>query len=115
MTGENAAAERRHRSDLAPRKIRIPVIMTWIGDLDADGARVDVARPRPGGGSGMPSASRFGDKLDDVAVRQNHVMGGYLGCRRAKLPDRGLIVRHACIVQDDHVGRRAIPALAVIR
>src|SRR5262249_36162438 len=46
--GEKAAAERRHRRDLPFRKGGIAMVMSGIGNLDADRARIDVALPRPG-------------------------------------------------------------------
>src|SRR5262249_7999374 len=47
MTGEDAAAERRPRRNLAARKLRIAMIVSRVGDLDADRARVDVGLTRP--------------------------------------------------------------------
>src|SRR5262249_23853877 len=43
-----AATERRHRRDLPFRKGGIAMVMSGIGDFDADRARIDVALPRPG-------------------------------------------------------------------
>src|SRR6516225_10096723 len=48
VAGENAAAERRHRRNLPFRKGGIAMVMSGIGNLDADRARIDVALPRPG-------------------------------------------------------------------
>src|SRR5215467_5601676 len=48
VAGTDAATERRHRRDLPFRKGGIAMVMSGIGDLDADRARIDVALPRPG-------------------------------------------------------------------
>src|SRR5262249_51474476 len=46
--GKSAAAERRPRRNLPFRKGGIAMVMSGIGNLDADRARIDVALPRPG-------------------------------------------------------------------
>src|SRR5262249_28035922 len=51
---------------------------------------------------------------DDIAVLQHDVMCRHLACGIAKMVDRILIVRHPGIVQHDHIGCAAAPALVVI-
>ena len=69
----------------------------------------------PGGCPGVPCAPRLRHQLDDVAVLQHDIVRGDFARGRAELPDRGVIVAHAGVVQHDHVGLGAVLALAVVR
>ena len=71
MPGENAAAECRHCRNMPPGKIGIAVLVPRIGDLYANGARVDVGISRPGRNSGMPRSPQLRDELDDAPVLQH--------------------------------------------
>src|SRR5262245_50092963 len=53
--------------------------------------------------------------VDDIAVRQHGVVCRNLAARVGRPPDRVLVVRHASVMQDDHVGRAAALALVVVR
>ena len=57
----------------------------------------------------------LGHALHDAAVFQHDVMRRYVGARGAELRDRAFHVRHAGVVQHDHVGQAALVAVAVIR
>ena len=102
----DAAAQRDHGGDLAQRKVRIAPVMAAIDDLDADRTGIDVFLAGPGRHAGMPGALGFGHALHDAAVLQHDVMGGNVGARRAQPRDRAFHVRHAGVVQHDHVGLR---------
>ncbi len=111
----DAAAQRDHRGGLAQRKIRITPVMAAIDDLDPDRTGIDVFLAGPGRHAGMPGAFGFQHALHDTAVLEHDVMRGDIGARRAQPRDRAFDVRHAGIVQDDHVGRAAVAALAIVR
>src|SRR5436190_5292626 len=63
----------------------------------------------------MPSAPGFRHQLHDVAILQDDVMGGYFGGGIAELPDRCLVVAHACVMQDNRVRQSAALAFVVVR
>ena len=111
----DAAAQRDHGGDLAQRKFRIAPVVAAIDDLDADRTGVDVLFAAPGRHAGMPGALGLRHALHDAAVLQHDVMRGDVGARGAELRDRALHVRHAGVVQHDHVGQAALAAVAVIR
>jgi len=57
VTREDAAAERGHCGDLATWKFRVAVVVSGIGDLDADRARVEIGLARPRRFAGVPGAA----------------------------------------------------------
>ena len=111
----DAAAQCDHGGDLAQRKVRIAPVMAAIDDLDADRTGVDVFLAGPDRHAGMPGALGFRHALHDAAVFQHDVMRGNVGAGGAQLRDRAFDVRHAGVVQQDHVGQPALVPIAVIR
>ena len=111
----DATAQRDDGGDLAQRKFRIAPVVAAIDDLDADRTGIDVFFAGPGRHAGMPGALGFGDALHDAAVFQNDVMRRHVGAGRAQLRDRAFHIRHAGVVQHDHVGQTAFVALAKVR
>ncbi len=89
--------------------------MAAIDDLDADRAGVDVFLARPTGRAGVPGALALRHALHDAAVFEHDVMRRHLGAGGAELCDRALDIRHAGVVQHDHVGLPAVVALTEIR
>ena len=62
----------------------------------------------------MPGAPRLRHELEHAPVLEDEVVGGDLRDRVAE-PLQGLaLVRHAGVVQDQHVGPAAVLALAVV-
>src|SRR5882724_2300365 len=113
-TEHDAAAQGDHSRDLAQREFRIAPIMAAIDDLDSDRTGIDVFFPRPGCDARVPGAPRLRNALHDAAVFQNDVMRGNLAARRAEPLDRALHVRHAGVMQDDHVGQTALAPFAMV-
>ena len=75
---DNITAEIDHRVDLGAGKCRQAAVMAAIGDLDADGAGIDVALTGPAGGAGVPGAAILIDHLDDAAVLKDKIVSGDL-------------------------------------
>ena len=84
-----------------------------MGDLDADGAGIDIARPRPGAGTGMPGPVGLGHHLHDAPVLEHEVMGRDFRRRVAQALQRSLCSGHAGVVQDQHVEGVADPNAAI--
>ncbi len=57
----------------------------------------------------------LGHALHDAAVFQHDVMRRDVGAGGAELRDRAFHIRHAGVVQHDHVGQAALVAVAIIR
>jgi hypothetical protein len=89
--------------------------VTAIDDLDPDRAGIDVFLAGPKGHAGVPGAFGFRHALHDAAVFQHDVVRRYVGAGRAELGDRALHIRHAGVVQQDHVSDAAIVAVAMVR
>ena len=111
----DAAAQRDHGRDLAQRKIRIAPVVAAIDDLDPDRTGIDVVLAGPGRHAGVPGALALGHALHDAAVLQHDVMGRYVGAGGAELRDRAFDIRHAGVVQHDHVRQAPLVAVAKIR
>ena len=111
----DAAAQRDHGGDLAQREIRIAPVMAAVNDLDPDRAGIDVFLAGPARHAGMPGALALRHALHDAAVFQHDVVRRDLGARGAKLGDRAFHIRHAGVVQHDHVGQAALVAVAIVR
>ena len=79
MTHQDAVAECGQRPDLRFGKFAIAEFMPRIDQLDANGARIDVARPRPIGLARMPGAPRFRYMTVNGAVLVDGVMRRNLG------------------------------------
>src|SRR5258707_1026607 len=62
----------------------------------------------------MPGALAFRHALHDAAVFQHDVMRGDIGAGGAELGDRAFHIRHAGVVQQDHVGQAALVAVAIV-
>ena len=110
----DAAAQRDHGGDLAKRKVRIAPVMAGIDDLDADRAGIDVFLAGPAGNAGVPGALALGHALHDAAVLQHDVMRRDVSARGAELGDRAFHIRHAGVVQQDHVGEAPVVAVAIV-
>ena len=63
----------------------------------------------------MPGALGFRHALHDAAVFQHDVMRRYVGAGGAELGDRAFHIRHAGVVQQDHVREAAVVAVAIVR
>lgn len=111
----DAAAQRDHGGDLAQREIRIAPVVAAVDDLDPDRTGIDVFLAGPARHAGMPGALALRHALHDAAVFQHDVMRRNVGARGAELGDRTFHIRHAGVVQHDHVGLSALVAIAVVR
>ena len=111
----DAAAQRDHGGDLAQREIRIAPVVAAVDDLDPDRAGIDVFLAGPERHAGVPGALALGHALHDAAVLQHDVMRRYVGAGGAKLGDRAFHIRHAGVVQQDHVGQAPLVAVAIVR
>ena len=89
--------------------------MAAIDDLDPDRAGIDVFLAGPRGYPGVPGALGFRHALHDAAVFQHDVMRRHVGAGGAELGDRAFHIRHAGVVQQDHVGEAALVAVAIVR
>lgn len=86
-----------------------------IGDLDADGERVDIVFLAPDTLARMPGTTRFGHELQHPAVFMDEIVAGDLAFRPTE-PVEGAIGRaHAGIVQQDHIRLAPTCPLAVVR
>src|SRR5262249_9195219 len=81
--GLNAAAERRHRGNLAFWKIRVAVVMTGIGDFDSDRTRIDVGFAGPFRLAGVPSPAAFRNHLNDPTILEYKIVGRDIAALRA--------------------------------
>jgi hypothetical protein len=103
MPAQDVARQQDHRRDLRLGEIGIAEVVAGIDDLDADGARVDVALPFPGRDPGMPGAPQLRHALNRAAILEHHIVRRDLARRLAQLGERGLPVGHAGVVQHQHV------------
>ncbi len=81
--GDDVAAEFDHGFDLRLCEIGQGRVAR-IGDLDADGMRVDIRLALPVALAGMPGATVFGHKLVDRAVHVHDIVAGDFAFGRAE-------------------------------
>ena len=110
----DAAAQRDHGGDLPEREVRIAPVMAAIDDLHTDRAGIDVFLAGPAGYAGVPGALALGHALHDAAVFQHDVMRRNVGACGAELGDRAFHIRHAGVVQQNHVGEATVVAVAIV-
>ena len=108
------AAERDDRRNLCLRKIRQAAGMPGIGDLDADGERIDIHFACPETLAGMPGAARLRHELQHAPVLMYEIMAGDLAFVATQPVERAIRRAHAGIMEKDHVRQAAIRPLAMI-
>src|SRR5580704_1265177 len=115
VAGENAAAKGRYRRDLALWKIAVNEVVAGIGDLDADRAGIDIGVAGPARYPGVPGALALRHHLNDTAIFEDEIVRRHLARGSTQMLQRPGGVRHAGIVQHDHIRPATVLALAEIR
>jgi hypothetical protein len=115
MAPQNVAAEGAQRLDLRGGEIGEAAGMAGIGELDADGAGIDVGVAGPGGRAGVPGAALLRHERQDAAVRMDEIMRRHLARRVAQPGERLIVIGHAGVVQEQHVRRAALPRAVIGR
>jgi hypothetical protein len=122
QAGSVVAAECRHRvrppRQSARREIPVAEIVTGIGDLNADRARIDVNVALPRRHAGVPSTPRFRDALENPAVLENQIMRRdrmtVTGGRVTQPVQCGGGIRHPGVVHQNHIRRAPRAPCAMI-
>jgi len=83
-------------------------VVAAIGDLDTDGAAVDIARARPTAGTGMPGTALFAHHTDDGALLIDEIMRRDFRNGIAKPRQRRRRTFHAGIMQQENIDGTAL-------
>ncbi len=114
MAANQLAAQRFERRHLRLGERAVAELVARIDDLDADRARVDIGLAAPGRDTGMPGTPLLGHQAEDPAILLHHVVSADPGRCVAQAIERRRAGRHAGVMEDQHVDRRAIRPRVVV-
>src|ERR1044071_3615467 len=110
--GDDVAAQPLDRAHLRLREFAIAPFMARIDDLDPYRDVIQIVLAEPARDPGVKRAALLGYQPPDRAVLLDEIMRADLGFRVAQPVERGGGIRHAGIMQYQHVDRPHVGRLA---